>query len=176
MALLGLSPWQWLGILLLIAAIAYFASQGTGLKAVRQKLVDLKISPEVMATSLAFGFSFGTLPLYIPVVPTIVLGALASLLKLSMPAAIVGLNLATPFFLIFFVPFVRAGEWLSGQEAVVIDTLKKAMEENIIGALQTFSSRLLLAALAWACASPILFGIAYFLFRPLCHAMHGKTN
>uniref|UniRef100_A0A7S4UCB5 DUF2062 domain-containing protein n=1 Tax=Alexandrium monilatum TaxID=311494 RepID=A0A7S4UCB5_9DINO len=143
---------------------------------VRKSLSELRLTPQMMAGSLSFGLVWGLLPLYIPTVPTIALGALVKLLGLSLPAALIGLQLATPLFMALLVPYVRAGEWLSGAEPMDVSTLMAAMKESIIGALGTFGSRLGLAVCAWVCSAPILFTIAYYTSLPLCRSLTGKRN
>ncbi|CAE8637996.1 unnamed protein product, partial [Polarella glacialis] len=74
------------------------------------------LSSELLARSLAIGFVWGTFPLYIPTFPTVALVAVGKLVGLSTPAAVIGLNIATPFMMMFMVPFIRAGEWIAGLE------------------------------------------------------------
>lgn len=157
-----------------VVGVAVAVMRGPQIMAgLRKSLLKLGLSSEVMARSLAFGFVFGTIPLYVPTIPTIALSGIAKVLGLSIPASIIGLNVATPFFMAFMVPFIRAGEWLAGMEALAVDGLMAAMKEDIVGAFSTFGSRLLLAMAAWACAAPILLVISYLVFRPVCKAVEG---
>mmetsp|Transcript_108916 Transcript_108916/g.318752 ORF Transcript_108916/g.318752 Transcript_108916/m.318752 type:complete len:148 (+) Transcript_108916:67-510(+) len=143
---------------------------------VRKSLRDLGLTPQMMAGSLSFGLVWGVLPLYIPTVPTIALGAIVKLLGLSLPAALIGLQIATPVFMVLLVPYVRVGEWLSGSDPMDVSALMSAMKESIIGALGTFGSRLGLAVVAWAASAPLLFALCYFVSLPLCRGLVGKRS
>ena len=65
-----------------------------------------------------------------PMVPMLVCTALAKLLGLSVPASIIGLSSATPLWLSLMVPYIRAGEWLSGMDTLVLDGLAQALSED----------------------------------------------
>mmetsp|Transcript_45926 Transcript_45926/g.92640 ORF Transcript_45926/g.92640 Transcript_45926/m.92640 type:complete len:148 (-) Transcript_45926:107-550(-) len=142
----------------------------------RTKLRALALTPPMMASSLAFGLVWGVLPLYVPTVPTIALAFLVKLLGLSLPAALIGLQVATPVFMVLLVPYVRAGELLSGADPMDVNSLMDAMKESIIGALGTFGGRLGLAVVAWAASAPFLFALVYFASLPLCRGLAGKRD
>uniref|UniRef100_A0A7S1PLM3 DUF2062 domain-containing protein n=1 Tax=Alexandrium catenella TaxID=2925 RepID=A0A7S1PLM3_ALECA len=142
----------------------------------RTQLAGLGLTAPMMASSLAFGLVWGLVPLYVPTVPTIALGVLVKLAGLSFPAALIGLQVATPVFMALLVPYVRAGEWLSGADPMDVSKLMDAMKESIIGALGTFGSRLGLAVVAWACSAPFLFALVYFVSLPICRGLVGKRT
>mmetsp|Transcript_102752 Transcript_102752/g.204053 ORF Transcript_102752/g.204053 Transcript_102752/m.204053 type:complete len:163 (+) Transcript_102752:69-557(+) len=140
----------------------------------RKSLAGLGLTAPIMSKSLAFGLVFGLIPVYVPTLPTIALSVLAKLFGLSVPASIIGLNLATPFFLMLMVPYVRAGEWLIGYESMAVDTLMSAMKADLMGALGKFGSRLGMAMVAWACSAPFLLALCYFIFLPICCGVAGS--
>eukprot|EP00931_Biecheleriopsis_adriatica_P066225 TRINITY_DN40623_c0_g1_i1.p1 TRINITY_DN40623_c0_g1~~TRINITY_DN40623_c0_g1_i1.p1 ORF type:complete len:185 (-),score=49.91 TRINITY_DN40623_c0_g1_i1:13-567(-) len=161
--------------LVAVALIAAVAVKGPAMLAgLRKSLLELGLSSEVMARSLALGFMFGTFPVYVPTVPTLIIAAVAKVLGLSVPATILGLNIATPFFMSFMVPFIRAGEWLGGEEPLAIDTLMTTMKASVLQGFQTFGGRLLMGALAWSVAAPFLLVLSYLVFRPLCKVIQGE--
>eukprot|EP00933_Yihiella_yeosuensis_P057600 TRINITY_DN57531_c0_g1_i1.p1 TRINITY_DN57531_c0_g1~~TRINITY_DN57531_c0_g1_i1.p1 ORF type:complete len:203 (-),score=25.53 TRINITY_DN57531_c0_g1_i1:44-595(-) len=163
-----------LAVAVLVAAgiIGVLVKKGPSMMAgISKQLQDLGLSSETLARSLALGFMVGTFPVYIPTVPTILVAFVARVLGLSVPATLVGLNIATPFFMSFMVPFIRAGERLSGQEALAIDALMSTMKESVLEGFRQFGGRLLFAALAWSVAAPVLLIVSYFLFRPMCRAI-----
>ena len=69
---------------------------------------------------------------YILWLPTLILAALARLFSLSVPVSFTGMQMSTPFFLLLLLPFVRAGEWLGGNEPVVIQTQIDAMRNDTL--------------------------------------------
>lgn len=140
----------------------------------RRSLVSLGLSSELMARSLAFGFVFGVMPVYIPAAPSIVVPLLAKLLGLSMPAALLGMSSSTPAWLTFLVPYIRAGELIGGMDALAVNDLVVAMRKDSFGACRNFAGRLLLAMLAWLLTAPLLLAASYFAFRPLCQAIEGR--
>eukprot|EP00928_Gymnodinium_smaydae_P057792 TRINITY_DN41012_c0_g1_i1.p3 TRINITY_DN41012_c0_g1~~TRINITY_DN41012_c0_g1_i1.p3 ORF type:complete len:150 (+),score=28.85 TRINITY_DN41012_c0_g1_i1:169-618(+) len=139
----------------------------------RDSLARLGLTGQLMARSLALGLVFGTIPLYVPFVPTLLLGALARLLGLSVPAALLGLQAATPFFVVLMVPFIRAGEWLGGSTPMEVAVLMSAMKEDPFGALGTFGGLLGRATLAWTCAAPVMLLVSYAVLLPICRTIAG---
>uniref|UniRef100_A0A7S1F4V4 DUF2062 domain-containing protein n=1 Tax=Noctiluca scintillans TaxID=2966 RepID=A0A7S1F4V4_NOCSC len=159
--------------LVLLLALAIYLRGPAILANLRASLKKLNITHELMARSLAVGFVWGTFPLYIPTVPTIALAAAAKVLGLSTPAALIGLQLATPCFMMFMVPYIRAGEWMSASEPLEISGLMDAMSSDIVGAFQNFGTRLGMAVIAWFVTVPLLLFVSYWLVRPLAKSVIG---
>mmetsp|Transcript_82255 Transcript_82255/g.236387 ORF Transcript_82255/g.236387 Transcript_82255/m.236387 type:complete len:171 (+) Transcript_82255:64-576(+) len=162
-------------VAVVVAVLAATKGRGT-LDVIKQALAKLGLTSDVMARSLSMGFVLGTLPLYVPTIPTVVCGALAKLFGLSVPASIMGLNIATPFFMVLMVPFIRFGETLSGSDALPLDGLMDHMRADMAGAFQTFGGRIAMGVLSWACATPVLFFASYFVFLPFCRMVDTKKS
>mmetsp|Transcript_68749 Transcript_68749/g.109087 ORF Transcript_68749/g.109087 Transcript_68749/m.109087 type:complete len:164 (-) Transcript_68749:36-527(-) len=142
----------------------------------RSRLASLGLTAPLMAKSISFGLVYGTVPLYIPMFPTVSLTALCALSGLSFPAALIGLNIATPFLFIFLIPFVRAGEWMSGADPVAANEFIEMMQADFMLTIKTFGTRLGLAVIAWAIVAPFMFGLCYFISLPLCRGLAGKQK
>jgi len=140
----------------------------SAIQGMKQKLEELGLTADVMARSLSLGFTMGIFPVYVPTIPTIICGAVARALRLSVPASIIGLNLATPFFLTLLVPFIRLGEWITRSEELALDGLMGAMKEDLVGAFKTFGSRLAMGAFSWGLAAPVVAVAAWAVFYPFC--------
>merc|ERR1712050_701700 len=119
-------------------------------------MLTLNLPSDMLARSVAFGIVAALPPIYIPA-STLLWAAVARLLGLSIPAAILGIQLGTPIWMFAMVPYIRAGEWFGGREQLALDGLIDQMKGDPMGAFSNFGDRIFLGILVWGISSiPIL--------------------
>merc|ERR1719268_368081 len=94
-----------------------------------------------MAKSLSLGLMIGVCPLFVPFCHTASASLLAKLFNWSVPATLIGMGTATPFWFLGLLPFVRAGELLGGKEFLDFHVMKTTLHGGPILVIKTFTER-----------------------------------
>ena len=125
------------------------------------------ITPAKIAQAIAFGVTIGVFPLL--GTPTLLSLALGVPLKLNQPVLQVFRELSYPLQLATVLLFMRAGESLFGAEHVPL-SIPMLMERFFAAPgqfLADFGLIGLYAVVVWLLIAPVLFGVIYFISRPV---------
>lgn len=125
------------------------------------------ITPAKIAQALAFGVTIGVFPLL--GTPTLLSLAIGVPLKLNQPVLQVFRELSYPLQLATVLLFMRAGESLFGAEHVPL-SIPMLMERFFASPgqfLADFGMIGLYAVVVWLLIAPVLFGVIYFISRPV---------
>lgn len=125
------------------------------------------ITPAKIAQAIAFGVTIGVFPLL--GTPTLLSLALGVPLKLNQPVLQVFRELSYPLQLATVLLFMRAGESLFGAEHVPL-SIPMLMERFFAAPgqfLADFGMIGLYAVVVWLLIAPVLFGVIYFISRPV---------
>lgn len=166
--------WLVLGAIVLASLLALLQSSGKGpslCAGTVARLKRLNLTADIMARSLALGFTIGTMPVYIPTLPTFISGGVARLTKLSVPAAVIGSYLPVPILILTLTFFIRVGEWITNAERLEVNRLLETMSDDMVGAFREFGGRLLWGSVVWAISSPVMFYFVSVTFLALLSAL-----
>ena len=96
-------------------------------------------TPDKLALAVAIGFVLGVFPIL--GTTTLLCVLVAATLRVNQVATQVGNGLAYPFLFILIIPFVRLGEWISGDLPfpLEIQQMKAAAHDGFVAFLWTFS-------------------------------------
>jgi uncharacterized protein (DUF2062 family) len=125
------------------------------------------ITAAKIAQAIAFGVTIGVFPLL--GTPTLLSLAIGVPLKLNQPVLQVFRELSYPLQLATVLLFMRAGESLFGAEHVPL-SIPMLMERFFAAPgqfLADFGMIGLYAVVVWLLIAPILFGVIYFISRPV---------
>lgn len=125
------------------------------------------ITPAKIAQAIAFGVTIGVFPLLGS--PTLLSLAIGVPLKLNQPVLQVFRELSYPLQLATVLLFMRAGESLFGAEHVPL-SIPMLMERFFAAPgqfLAEFGMIGLYAVVVWLLIAPVLFGVIYFISRPV---------
>jgi len=128
-------------------------------------LLKQGITPEKLAVSAVLGFILGIFPV---LGSTMILCAAASYIFRLNIAAIQTVNyLVYPLQLLFFIPFIRIGEFILNSEPFPISMEKifSLLQQDIVLAVRTFWTANLHGIFAWAVICPLTAFAAYFPVR-----------
>lgn len=140
----------------------------------QEELARLGITARLMALSLALGMTWGLCPMYLPILCSLIIITVSGLMGLSVPASVVGFQMANPFYVLFLIPFIRAGEWICGAPLVDLHGLLAALNGDPWEALHLFGNMFAMALIPWALACPVVFALSYIIFLPMCKAIEGE--
>lgn len=125
------------------------------------------ITAAKIAQAIAFGVTIGVFPLL--GTPTLLSLAIGVPLKLNQPVLQVFRELSYPLQLATVLLFMRAGESLFGAEHVPL-SIPMLMERFFAAPgqfLADFGLIGLYAVVVWLLIAPVLFGVIYFISRPV---------
>jgi len=127
-------------------------------------LLKQGITPEMLALSIVLGFSIGIIPLL--GVSTAICALLALVLKLNIVAIQIANYVAYPLQLIFFIPFIKAGESILGytSSSLTITEIVKLFQESFIDAVKVLWLANLQGLFIWMIIALPMSLLFYFLF------------
>jgi uncharacterized protein (DUF2062 family) len=134
------------------------------------------ITPHKLALSIALGFVLALFPV---LGATTLLCALAAwALRLNMPAIQLINYIAYPLQLIFFLPFIRLGEWLFQAEKMPfsIPQIYEMFKKDLLGAIGTLWWTTMHAIVAWLMVCPLVALVLYFILNRLFQAAARKIQ
>jgi len=119
------------------------------------------ISPQKISLAIAFGFCIGIIPLL--GTTTLLCTGLALALRLNMPI-IQAVNYITyPFQLLLFIPFLKAGTFISGQQFnYTLTEIQFLIQNDLWNSILKLMYANVFGFLIWLCLTPILFASIYF--------------
>jgi uncharacterized protein (DUF2062 family) len=125
------------------------------------------LSPKKLALCVAFGVSLGIFPV---IGITTILCTIAALsFRLNMPAIQLVNYFVSPLQLIFFIPFIRLGEYLFNVKALSLDVFQiiSMIGTDVVGAINALWWTTMHAIVAWFLIGPAVAIILYFLLVPI---------
>lgn len=128
------------------------------------ELLKQGITPEKLALSVALGFIIGIIPLI--GVSTAICLVLSLLLDLNIIAIQIVNYIAYPLQLVFYIPFIRAGEFILGNQSsnLTISYIKELFDKGFIPALKVLGHANLLGILVWLIITVPVTLVFYFVF------------
>ncbi len=135
------------------------------------ELLKQGITPEKLAISVALGFIIGIIPLV--GVSTAICAVIALRFDLNLLAIQLVNYIAYPLQLLFYIPFIKAGEFITGSQAsgLTFEGIKKLFDEGFIYALKVLWLANLQGIIVWIMITvPVTLGLYYsfaFLFRKI---------
>jgi uncharacterized protein (DUF2062 family) len=138
------------------------------------------ISPEKLALAVVFGVLLGIFPM---LGTTTLLCTLAALyLKLNMPAIQLINYFVYPLQLIFFIPFIRLGEFIFNEPPIPfsITQILEMLQNDMLGTIANFWYANLLGVAAWLIISLplsfIIYHVTVRIFRKLAPKSHQSSD
>jgi len=127
-------------------------------------LLKQGITPEMLALSIVLGFIIGIIPLF--GVSTAICALLAVIFRLNIIAIQIANYVAYPLQLIFFIPFIKAGERIIGytSTSLTITEIVKLFHESFIGAVKVLWLANLQGLVIWMITALPLSLLLYFIF------------
>ena len=127
-------------------------------------LLKQGITPEMLALSIVLGFIIGIIPLL--GVSTAICAFLALVLKLNIVAIQIANYVAYPLQLIFFIPFIKAGEKFFGytSSSLTITEIVKLFQESFVGAVKVLWLANLQGLFIWMIIALPMSFLFYYLF------------
>jgi uncharacterized protein (DUF2062 family) len=121
------------------------------------------ITPEKLSLAVAFGIILGIFPVI--GTTTIMCTAVALYLRLNMAAIQLINYFVYPLQLIFFIPFIRLGEFIFGQPPIPFSVTQiiEMLESDLLGTIRDFWLANLLGVVAWLLISIAIAPIIYFI-------------
>ncbi len=128
------------------------------------RLLRAGATPRELALSIALGVCLGIIPVL--GVSTVLCAAVALALRLNLPAIQLVNYLLTPLQLVLIIPFLRAGELLTGAARfpVTLESGLALLETGVVDAVRTLAVAIVHATLGWLVIAPLL---AFALLRAL---------
>ncbi len=122
------------------------------------------VSPEMLALSIAFGFIIGIIPMM--GVSTAICAILAIWLKLNIVAIQIVNYIAYPLQLIFYIPFIKAGEKLLGYTSsqFTITEIVRLFKTDFISAVKVLWVANLQGLFIWMIITIPVTLIIYYIF------------
>ncbi len=130
-------------------------------------LIDLLkqgITPEKLAFSVALGLIIGIIPLM--GVSTALCAVIALCFDLNLIAIQIANYIAYPLQLVFYIPFIKAGEFILAGSAsgLTMSGIKQQFNEGFISAVKTLWYANLQGIIAWIIITiPVTLGLYYIL-------------
>jgi uncharacterized protein (DUF2062 family) len=121
------------------------------------------ITPEKLSLAVAFGIILGIFPVI--GTTTIMCTVVALYLRLNMAAIQLINYFVYPLQLIFFIPFIRLGEFIFGQPPIPFSVTQiiEMLESDLLGTIRDFWLANLLGVVAWLLISIAIAPIIYFI-------------
>ncbi|HPS58383.1 MAG TPA: DUF2062 domain-containing protein [Spirochaetota bacterium] len=128
-------------------------------------LLQQGITPEKLALSVALGFIIGIIPLI--GVSTAICALIAIMFDLNIVATQIVNYIAYPLQLVFYIPFIKAGENILGNSAsgLTIYGIKNLFNEGFISAVKVLWYANLQGILVWVMITVPVTLAVYYLFR-----------
>lgn len=129
-------------------------------------LLKQGVSPQKLALSITFGVLIGIIPVL--GITTVTCAVVAYFLRLNMAAIQLANWLVYPFQLLFYIPFLKTGEWIFENPRIPVSVTKLAImiKEDWLLSLKTFGLAHLAGLGAWLLISVLIgFGL-YFALVP----------
>lgn len=120
------------------------------------------LCPKALALTITLAFILGIFPFY--GVTTFLMLFVANRLRLNTAVMISTGYLFTPLIFVFWIPFIRLGQWLTfhGDPKVSLEGLKTAKEVGGFQVLTEFSELIFYGIIGWIWMFPIALGLIYF--------------
>lgn len=125
-------------------------------------LLNEGLTPAKMSHALAAGFVLGITPML--GISSILAVGVAAVFKLNQVAIQVANWAAYPAQIVLFIPFIRAGEWLSGLEPAAINPsdIASMFRDDFYASLEVYGQSLVAGLGVWAItAIPLSFALSY---------------
>lgn len=121
------------------------------------------ISPQKLSLAIAFGFCIGIIPVL--GTSTLLCTGIALAFRLNMPL-IQAVNYVTyPFQLLLFIPFLKAGTFISGQQFnYTLTEIQFLIQNDLWNSILKLMYANVFGFLIWLSLTPILFAFIYFIF------------
>jgi uncharacterized protein (DUF2062 family) len=133
-----------------------------------RELLQQGLSPEKIALCLALGVAISTVPISFGL-GTALCTAAALALRLNLPAIQAANWAAAPLQVICFIPYMRAGEFLTRAERLPlsITQITAMFRADLWGSLARLWGSILRATLGWAVLTPIAVLLIYAALVPV---------
>jgi len=130
-------------------------------------LLQQGLTPHKLTLSVVMGALGGVIP--VPGVSTLLLGAIALVMRLNQPAIQLANYSVYALQLLLILPFIRAGEYLFNAPTLPLSVTKllEMLKEDLTGTVVKFADTLLYAVAAWALCSLLAAPILYFILKPI---------
>ena len=134
------------------------------------------ITPHKLALSIALGFVIALFPVLGST--TLLCALVAWALRLNMPAIQLINYVAYPLQFVFFLPFIRLGEFLFDAEKMPfsIPQIYEMFKKDLLGAIDTLWWTTMHAIVAWLLICPIVALVAYLILHHLFQAAARKIR
>lgn len=135
-------------------------------------LLKQGITYRKIALSIALGISLGIFPVL--GISTILCVLAAAIFRLNLLAIQLVNYLVYPLQLLLLIPFLRAGEMLSGDArvAITLNTVVDKFKADWLAALNLLWETLMHAAIVWLLVFPILTFLMYHLLKPALRRLY----
>jgi uncharacterized protein (DUF2062 family) len=126
------------------------------------------LSPEKIALCLALGVAISTVPISFGL-GTALCTAAAVVFRLNLPAIQAANWAAAPLQVLLFIPYMRAGEFLTGAKPLPlsITQITAMFRADLWGSLARLWGSILRATLGWAAIAPLGVLLMYAVLVPL---------
>jgi uncharacterized protein (DUF2062 family) len=126
------------------------------------------LSPEKIALCLALGVAISTVPISFGL-GTALCTAAALVFRLNLPAIQAANWAAAPLQVIMFIPYMRAGEFLTRARPLPLSIVQitAMFRADLWGSLARLWGSILRATLGWAVAAPLEVLLLYFVLVPV---------
>jgi uncharacterized protein (DUF2062 family) len=134
------------------------------------------ITPHKLALSIALGFIVALFPVL--GATTLLCALLAWILRLNMPAIQLINYIVYPLQFIFFLPFIRLGEFIFNAEKMPfsIPQIYGMFKKDLVGAIDTLWWTTMHAIVAWLIVCPLIGLGLYFILHRLFEAAARKMQ
>jgi uncharacterized protein (DUF2062 family) len=132
------------------------------------------LSPEKLAMCVACGLVLGIFPV---IGATTILCTIAAIVfRLNMPAIQLINYFVSPLQLIFFIPFIRLGEFLFGEEPIPLSVFDiiNMIRTDVLGAIQSLWWTTMHAIVAWLLIVPLAGILLYMIVVPVFRRLSAK--
>ena len=121
------------------------------------------ISPQKVSLAISFGLCVGIIPLL--GTTTLLCTGIALALRLNMPIIQAVNYVVYPFQLLLFIPFLKAGAYISGQQFnYTLTEIQFLIQNDLWNSILKLMYANVFGLLIWLFLTPILFGCIYFAF------------
>lgn len=121
------------------------------------------ISPEKLSLAIAFGFCIGIIPVL--GTSTLLCTGIALVFRLNMPLIQAVNYVAYPIQLILFIPFLKAGTFISGQQFnYTLSEIQNLFQNDFWNSILKLLYANVFGLIIWLILTPILFAFIYFPF------------
>jgi len=133
-----------------------------------RELLQQGLSPEKIALCLALGAAISSVPISFGL-GTALCTAAAVVLRLNLPAIQAANWLAAPLQVLLFIPYMRAGEFLTRAKPLPLSMaqISAMFRADLWGSLGRLWGSILRATLGWAVALPLEVLLIYSMLVPL---------